>query len=188
VKTCLKTILVSALLQIHGNLLQLAQTDSCKNTRTCTSRNKPWRNLSSNMAQRCGIYWFLSGNIDGVMQHLYQIWAHQIEPNKEKVVYGRGSPEMKFSAEVTTKGKEKEFQGALPTTIYQAGFSEVYGREPDIDSTALIVSTTSWILARSLKQHDTSPSSCSETSTVTLIRLCFESAIKSRNNRPTKSG
>ena len=45
--------------------------------------------------------WFISGNIDGVMQHIYQIWSHQIEPHKEKLVYGRGSPEMKFSAETT---------------------------------------------------------------------------------------
>jgi hypothetical protein len=37
----------------------------------------------------------------------------------------------------------KEFEGALPTTIYQAGFSEVYGQSPDIDSTALMLSTTS---------------------------------------------
>src|ERR671926_1563407 len=44
--------------------------------------------------------WFLSGSVDGVMQHIYQIWSHQISPNKEKLVYGRGSPEMKFSAEV----------------------------------------------------------------------------------------
>src|SRR5918912_3286292 len=116
--------------------------------------------------------WFLSGNIDGVMQHIYQIWSHQIEPNKEKVVYGRGSPEMKFSAEVAIKEKEKEFQGALPTTIYQAGFSEVYGLNPDIDSTALIISTTSWILARAIKQQrdDTfrscSALSSSDTSTV----------------------
>jgi hypothetical protein len=117
--------------------------------------------------------WFLSGNVDGVMQHIYQIWSHQIEPDKEKVVYGRGSPEMKFSAEVAVKEKEKEFQGALPTTIYQAGFSEVYGLNPDIDSTALIISTTSWILARAIKQqHDdtfssSSPTlSSSETSTV----------------------
>jgi glycogen debranching enzyme len=55
---------------------------------------------------------------------------------------------MKFSAEVAVKEKEKEFQGALPTTIYQAGFSEVYGQNPDIDSTALMVSATSWILVR----------------------------------------
>jgi hypothetical protein len=110
--------------------------------------------------------WFLSGNVDGVMQHIYQLWSHQIEPNKEKIVYGRGSPGMKFSAELAAEEKEKEFQGALPTTIYQSGFSEVYGLNPDIDSTALIVSTTSWILARSLKQQDTSQSSWSETSTV----------------------
>src|SRR5919202_3126119 len=107
--------------------------------------------------------WFLSGNIDGVMQHIYQIWSHQIEPGKEKLVYGRGSPEMKFSAEVAGESKQKEFEGALPTTIYQAGFSEVYGLNPDIDSTALIISTTSWILAR-LKGQDVSSSS--ETSPV----------------------
>src|SRR5919202_602250 len=118
--------------------------------------------------------WFLSGNVDGVMQHIYQIWSHQIEPDKEKIVYSRGSPDMKFSAEVAVKEKEEEFQGALPTTIYQAGFSEVYGLNPDIDSTALIISTTSWILARAIKQqHDDTFSSSSssalspsETSTV----------------------
>ncbi|HZA07480.1 MAG TPA: hypothetical protein VE619_07235, partial [Nitrososphaeraceae archaeon] len=97
--------------------------------------------------------WFLSGNIDGVMQQIYQIWSHQISHGKEKIVYGRGAPEMKFSAEVANADKEKEFEGALPTTIYQAGFSEVYGQNPDIDSTALIISTTSWILVRVLKNH-----------------------------------
>jgi hypothetical protein len=109
--------------------------------------------------------WFLSGNVDGVMQHIYQIWSHQIEPKAEKVVYGRGSPEMKFSAEVASEQRQKEFQGALPTTIYQAGFSEVYGRNPDIDSTALIISTTSWILARAIRNQHTSSSS-SNTSTL----------------------
>src|ERR671938_161325 len=110
--------------------------------------------------------WFLSGNIDGVMQHIYQIWSHQIEPNKEKLVYGRGSPEMKFSAEVAGENKQKEFEGALPTTIYPAGFSEVYGQNPDIDSTALIVSTSSWILARAIKQQDISSPSSSQDSPV----------------------
>jgi hypothetical protein len=32
--------------------------------------------------------WFLSGNVDGVMQHIYKIWSDQISPNKEKLVYG----------------------------------------------------------------------------------------------------
>src|ERR671932_2893950 len=113
--------------------------------------------------------WFLSGNIDGVMQHIYQIWSHQIEPHKEKLVYGRGSPAMKFSAEVAGKSKQKEFEGALPTTIYQAGFSEVYGQNPDIDSTALIVSTTSWILARALKVQDVSSPSSSQTETSPVV-------------------
>jgi glycogen debranching enzyme len=95
--------------------------------------------------------WFLSGNIHGALQQIFLIWSHQISPSKEKLVYGRGSPEMKFLSEVTNAEKEKEFEGALPTTIYQAGFSEVYGQNPDIDSTALMISTTSWILARALR-------------------------------------
>jgi hypothetical protein len=95
--------------------------------------------------------WFLYGNIPGVMQQIYQIWSHQIlSPSNEKLVFGRGSPEMKFLSEVVDEDKQKEFEGALPTTIYQAGFSEVYGQNPDIDSTALMISTSSWILARSL--------------------------------------
>ena len=105
--------------------------------------------------------WFLSGNVQGTMQQIYQIWSHQIEPNREKLVYGRGSPEMKFLSEVAKEDKQKEFQGALPTTIYQAGFSEVYGQNPDIDSTALMISTSSWILARSIKDTQ----SASETPT-----------------------
>lgn len=110
--------------------------------------------------------WFLSGNIQGVMQQIYLIWSHQISPNKEKVIYGRGSPEMDFLPEVANADKEKEFEGALPTTIYQAGFSEIYGQNPDIDSTGLIVSTTSWILARTLKQQqqEGGPSSSSSLS------------------------
>jgi glycogen debranching enzyme len=96
--------------------------------------------------------WFLSGNIDGTMQQIYQIWSHQISStNPEKLVYGRGSPEMRFLSEAAKEDNKKEFEGALPTTIYQAGFSEVYGRNPDIDSTALMISTSSWILSRSLK-------------------------------------
>ena len=85
--------------------------------------------------------WFFNDNIPGTMQQIYQIWSHQIfSANTEKLVYGRGSPEMKFLSETAGKYKKIEFEGALPTTIYQAGFSEVYGQDPDIDSTALMTS------------------------------------------------
>jgi len=57
---------------------------------------------------------------------------------------------MKFLSEVASMEKRKEFEGALPTTVYQAGFSKIYGLNPDIDSTALMISTSSWILTRSL--------------------------------------
>ena len=99
--------------------------------------------------------WFLSGNIEGVLRQIYFMWSHQIEAKKEqKLVYGRGSPEMNFSSEVANEEKLKEFEGALPTTIYHDGFSEVYGQNPDIDSTALMLSTTSWILTRTLKEEE----------------------------------
>jgi glycogen debranching enzyme len=66
---------------------------------------------------------------------------------------------MNFLAEVAEEETERRFAGALPTTFYQAGFSEVYGRNPDIDSTALMISTTSWILTDSLIQQEKNLSS-----------------------------
>ena len=63
---------------------------------------------------------------------------------------------MKFMSEEAKEDKQKEFAGALPTTIYQAGFSELYGQNPDIDSTALMISATAWILNKSLKHKSLS--------------------------------
>lgn len=97
--------------------------------------------------------WFMSGNVGAALQQAYLIWSHQIEPGTEKLVYGRGSPDMKFVSETVPGSKEMEFQGALPTTIYQEGFSELYGRSPDIDSSALMISTTSYMLAQILKDE-----------------------------------
>lgn len=95
--------------------------------------------------------WFLSGaNIDKILERLRLIWSHQITSSgEEKFIYGRGSPETKFESFVANKYLHREFEGALPTTIYhdkKNNFSEVYGQNPDIDSTALMISTTSWIL------------------------------------------
>jgi glycogen debranching enzyme len=100
--------------------------------------------------------WALSGNMAAALQQIYLIWSHQIQPGREKLVYGRGSPEMKFMSEEAKEDKQKEFAGALPTTIYQVGFSEIYGQNPDIDSTALMISTTAWILNKSLKRNSLS--------------------------------
>ena len=108
--------------------------------------------------------WTIAGNVTAALQQLYLIWSHQIEPGREKLVYGRGSPEMKFLSEEAREDKQKEFAGALPSTIYQVGFSEIYGRNPDIDSTALMLSTTAWILDKSLKSKSSSGGS-SEVST-----------------------
>lgn len=109
--------------------------------------------------------WTIAGNVTAALQQLYLIWSHQIEQGKEKLVYGRGSPEMKFLSEEAKEDTQKEFAGALPTTIYQVGFSEIYGQNPDIDSTALMVSTTAWILDKSLKSKSRSSIILSEVST-----------------------
>ncbi len=88
--------------------------------------------------------WFLSGAVESVMQEVKNIWSHQIEPGREKIVYGRGSPEMKYLSQVANSDFEAKFEGALPTSIFR-GHSEIFGKNPDIDSTALMISTTSWI-------------------------------------------
>lgn len=94
--------------------------------------------------------WFLTGRFADVMQELLYIWSHQINSGSEKVIYGRGSPEMKYMSRVARPDAHKRFEGALPTTIFH-GFSEVYGMNPDIDSTALMVSTTAWVFDTWLK-------------------------------------
>lgn len=111
--------------------------------------------------------WTLTGNMAAALQQLYLIWSHQIEPGREKLVYGRGSPEMKFLSEAAKEEeKQKEFAGALPTTIYQAGFSEVYAENPDIDSTALMISATAWILNKSLRHKSSSSGQSDDVSTM----------------------
>lgn len=92
---------------------------------------------------------FLFGDVPGVMQSIYFIWSHQIAVGKEKVVFGRGSPDMDFLSQEANSEEERWFEGSLPTTIYD-NFSEVYAKNPDIDSTALMVSTTSWIFNKLL--------------------------------------
>lgn len=98
--------------------------------------------------------WFHSGNIDGLLQQISTVWSHQIESGKEKIVYGRGSPEMNYKPTKAKEDIQKKFEGALPTTIYQAGYSEIYGLNPDLDSTALMISTTSWILTKILNDKN----------------------------------
>ena len=105
--------------------------------------------------------WYLCRNNQGALQQIHQIWDHQISPNREKLVYGRGSPEFKFSAKAGGIDVQKEFEGALPTTIYQVGFSEVYGKNPDIDSTSLMIGTSSYILARVPTEKEVDSSSTS---------------------------
>lgn len=91
-----------------------------------------------------------------VLEQILWIWSHQINSihtdKEKKIVYGRGSPETNFKP-LTQDIDEirKKFNGALPTTIYQ-DFCDIYGLNPDIDSTALMVSSTSCILFKLLNE------------------------------------
>jgi len=117
---------------------------------------------------------FLSGHFKIALQQILLIWSNQIiatTTKEEKLVsllycdlktkpllYGRGSPEMGFNPVVGDDNIKKKFDGALPTTIYyERGFCEVYGQNPDIDSIALMISTTSYILSNLLDLKDNSP-------------------------------
>ncbi len=102
--------------------------------------------------------WFLAGRFEHVMQEILYIWSHQINAGGERIIYGRGSPEANYLSQVARPEAQKKFEGALPTTIFH-GFSEVYGRDPDIDSTALMVSTTAWVFESCLKAGLAFPSS-----------------------------
>lgn len=92
---------------------------------------------------------FLSGHRKNVLRQIMDIWKNQIGQNFCKVVYGRGSPQTEFNPLVADDRRIKSFSGALPTTIFD-GFCEVYGQSPDIDSTALMMYVTSWVMARLL--------------------------------------
>jgi hypothetical protein len=58
--------------------------------------------------------WTLSGNMTAALQQLYQIWSLLIQPGRGELVYGRGSPEMKFLSEEAEEDKKKN----LGSTAY----------------------------------------------------------------------
>lgn len=80
------------------------------------------------------------GNMGDTVRWLEWIWQKQVRPG-EPVWFGRGSPKTRFRFGPADEKYLKEHDGALPTSI-QHGYSEIYGAEPDIDSTALITSVT----------------------------------------------
>jgi hypothetical protein len=87
------------------------------------------------------------------LDQILVIWSHQLDSanddDDDRIVFGRGSPEMDFKPIIANKQVKKRFQGSLPTSIYhERKMCEVFGKDPDIDSTALMISTTSWILSR----------------------------------------
>ena len=88
---------------------------------------------------------YMSGHHDAVLQQIKQIWKKQIGNNSEKLIYGRGSPKTNFTPTNAGSNLSSNFYGALPTTIFE-NFSEIYALNPDIDSTALMIYVSTWIL------------------------------------------
>jgi hypothetical protein len=100
--------------------------------------------------------WFISGRVYEALKQLSLIWSYQIGPSSgEKVVYGRGSPEMDFRPVIASHKTMKKFDGALPTSIFKENnVVEVFGKNPDIDSTALMIYAASWILLKLLEKKE----------------------------------
>ncbi|MDQ3853265.1 MAG: hypothetical protein M3299_10575 [Thermoproteota archaeon] len=71
---------------------------------------------------------------------------------------------MNFKPTIADKKVKNRFKGSLPTSIYHGRkLCEVFGKNPDIDSTALMISSTSWILSRLLAKDDHDASSAPAT-------------------------
>ena len=131
---------------------------------------------------------FLSGHFKVALQQIVLIWSNQIIATERSLsllycnlkikplLYGRGSPEMDFNSIIADDNTKKKFDGALPTTIYyERGFCEVYGQNPDIDSIALMISTTSWILSNLLDLKD-------NPKTEPVITLSLNERVDNREN------
>ncbi|MDQ3976354.1 MAG: GH116 family glycosyl hydrolase [Thermoproteota archaeon] len=117
--------------------------------------------------------WFLSGRTQEVLDQILVIWSHQVDSiNDDKIVFGRGSPEMDFKPTIASKQTKERFQGSLPTSIYhERKICEVFGKAPDIDSTALMISTTSWILSRLFAKNASAASSTKSSAHDSLNRI-----------------
>jgi hypothetical protein len=100
--------------------------------------------------------WFISGRVYEALEQLYIIWSYQIRPDSNyKIVYGRGSPEMDFRPVIASHKTTKKFEGALPTSIFKENnVVEIFGKNPDIDSTALMIYAASWILFKLLEKKE----------------------------------
>ncbi len=124
--------------------------------------------------------WFISGRVYEALEQLHTIWSYQISPSsREKVVYGRGSPEMDFKPVIASHKTMKKFDGALPTSIFKENnVVEVFGKSPDIDSTALMIYATSWILLEVLKMRKSANSN-----SASLLDLYEESHVLFLGNR-----
>jgi hypothetical protein len=117
--------------------------------------------------------WFLSGRTQEVLDQILVIWSHQLDSaNDDRLVFGRGSPEMDFKPTIANKQVKERFQSSLPTSIYhERKICEVFGKAPDIDSTALMISTTSWILSRIFARNASVASSTKSSTHDSLDRL-----------------
>ena len=90
---------------------------------------------------------------------------------------------MNFNSIIGDDNTKKKFDGALPTTIYnEKGFCEVYGKNPDIDSIALMISTTSYILCNLIDLKDNNSSTTTTLESVITLSLNERIDNKRREN------
>lgn len=91
------------------------------------------------------------GKVDLVGKWIEWIWSFRVT-HDSRFVRGRGSPELGFRMSRMNGELNEPFDGLLPSSI-QYRYCEVYAKSPDIDSTALMISTTCNYLNK-LEQKD----------------------------------
>jgi hypothetical protein len=154
----------------HQDLLQWNKQFRTKSKKFIDSTNKYYSINKKLKLKPGGIYtgiwcrdasyilrdWLISSGVYEALEQLEIIWSCQIGPeNEERLVYGRGSPEMDFRPLIASDKTMKKFYGALPTSIFkESNVVEVFGKNPDIDSTALMIYATCRILLELLEKKE----------------------------------
>ena len=71
--------------------------------------------------------WFLSGRIQEVLDQILVIWSHQLDSanDDDRIVFGRGSPEMDFKPTIASKQVKKDFKARF---LHQYTMNERYAK------------------------------------------------------------
>lgn len=64
--------------------------------------------------------------------------------DKEKLIFGIGSAGRKFKSEIASSNTHNKFDAALPNTLYEGGFSQMYRLKASGRYKLVILHAISW--------------------------------------------